>query len=413
MTHTLATETAELPGFPIRRACPAALPAEYERTRGSGISRMRLPTGKTGWIITSYEYARAVLSDPRFSSDKLNPHFPRMSPNGLEKLKYFAPFLVNQDGMDHARAKRLILNEFSPKRVDELRTRIQHIVDRAIDEIQARPQHPVDLVETLSYPTALAVQELLLGIPAKELATVRQNTENLVFHTGTSHEEQAAAAVLHHHLDGVLAEKEERLGDDLVSRQIMRHRAEYGSVDRYLLTSLVQLLAVGGFHSSATMTSLGVLALLTHPAELAAIRKEPELMAGAVDELLRFYSVNDASPLRLATADVRIGGTLIRAGEGVAVPPLPANRDPELCDDPHRLDLLRRTRTRHIAFGHGPHRCLAPTLVSTQLEIVYATLFRRLPELTLAVDADELSYSYRSQTFGPDQLPVNWAGGAR
>jgi pentalenic acid synthase len=369
---------------------------------------MRLPTGRLGWIVTSYEYARAVLSDPRFSADKLRPEFPRMSPNGLDKLKHFAPFLVNLDGAEHVRAKRSILNEFSPNRVAVLRPRIQHIVDRVVDDIESRPERPVDLVAALSYPTALAVQELLLGVPAADLATVRTNTENLLLRTGTPDEEKAAADALHRHLDGVLAEKEDRLGDDLVSRQILRHRAEYGHVDRYELASLVQLLAVGGYNSSATTTSLGVLALLTHPAELDAVRRDPDLMAGAVDELLRFYSVNDSSPLRLAMSDVRLGGTLIKAGDGVAVPLLPANRDPGLCTDPNRLDLLRRTRTRHIAFGHGPHRCVAHTLVPAQLEIVYLTLFRRLPHLALAVDAEELSYTYRSQTFGPVELPVTW-----
>jgi len=401
-------EMADTPSFPIRRQCPSVLPPEYEPARDKGISRVKLPNGRLAWIITSYENARLVLADPRFSANKMHPDFPKLSPNGLDKLKYFAPFLVNLDGAEHAQARKAIINEFSASRVAALRPRIQHIVDSIVETILEQLAKPVDLVRSLSYPTALQVQELLLGIPADDLATVRQNTEDLLLRTGTKDEEAGAAAKLHQHLDGVLAGKEDRLGDDLVSRQILRHRTEKGHVDRFGLTSLVQLLAVGGYNSAATVTSLGVLTLLTHADQLKVILKDPSRMSGAVDELLRYFSVNDASPLRLALVDVQIGETVIRAGDGVAVPLLPANRDPGMYPDPNDLDLLREPRARHIAFGYGPHRCLAHSLVPAQLEIVFTTLFRRIPDLRLALDEKELSFKYHSQTFGPAELPVTW-----
>lgn len=403
------TGTARLPGFPIRRTLPGVLPPEYEPLRAKGIGRVRLPTGRLAWIIVSHECARLVLADRRFSGDKLRPDFPRLSPNGLDKLKYFAPFLVNMDGSEHAQARKAITGEFSTGRVAALRPRIQQVVDTVIDELLETTTKPVDLVASLSYPAAWRLQELLLGIPVKELATVRQNTEDLLLRTGDEDEEIAAAANLHQHLEGALAWKEEHLGDDLVSHEIRRHREQRGAVDRFELASLVQMLTVGGYNTVATMISLGVLTLLTHAEERKAILKHPEWMPGAVDELLRFHSTNDATPLRVALEDVQIGETLIKAGDSVAVPTLPANSDPVVYPHPHRVDLLRKTRTRHIAFGYGPHRCLGYNLAPVQLEIVYSTLFGRLPNLALAVGEADLSFTYRSpQAFGPIELPVIW-----
>ena len=403
------SDAAGVPGFPIRRTLPGVLPAEYEQDRDRGVGRVRFPTGRLAWIIISHEYARQVLADPRFSGDKLRPDFPRLSPNGLDKLKYFAPFLVNLDGAEHAQARKAVTGEFSTGRVAALRPRIQQAVDSVVDDLLELTTRPVDLVAALSYPTAWRLQELLLGIPVPELAQVRQNTEDLLLRTGNAQEEVAAAAKLHAHLEGVLAWKEDHLGDDLVSHEILRRREQHGTVDRYELASLVQLLTVGGYNTVATMISLGVLAFLTHGEEREAVLREPSRMAFAVDEILRFYSVNDATPLRVALEDVQVGDTLIRAGDSVAVPTLPANRDPGLCPHPHRLDLLRESRTRHIAFGHGPHRCLGYNLAPVQLEVTYSTLFARIPDLALAVDEADLAYKYHSpQAFGPVELPVTW-----
>jgi cytochrome P450 len=399
-----------LPGFPLRRTSPDVIPPAYQTMRGRAIGRARLPTGQVIWIISGYEFARTVLSDRRFSANKTRPDFPRLSDRAPHKLKHFAPYLVNLDGAEHARARRAVNADFSARRVAELRPRIQQIVDEVVDEIVRAPDRPLDLVPSLSYATALRLQELLLGIPAAELAQIRQNTYALLVDSNTEPAEQAAAAQLHRHLDDVLARKETQLGDDLISRQITSHREQYGQVRRFELASLVQLLAVGNYNSVATMISLGVLSLLRNPAESDLLLREPERMTGAVSEILRYYSINDATPLRVAVEDVLVGDTLIRAGDGVAVPLLLANRDDKVCPHADRLDLLREgAGSRHIAFGYGPHQCLAYLLAPVQLEIVYRTLFRRIPALKLAVGDEELSYSYHSpQAFGPVELPVTW-----
>lgn len=406
------TDTAEttLPNFPLKRSHPEVIPPDYEVMRGEGIGRARLPTGQVVWIISSYRHARSVLADRRFSAEKTRPDFPRLSPRAPEKLKHFAPFLPNMEGAAHAQLRRDLNEDFSPAGVARIRPRLQQAVDETVEGILTSPTKPVDIVQNLSFATAYQLQEILLGIPTEELAKIRRNTEDLLMRSGSEAEERAAAARLHHHIDALLAAKEEQPGDDLVSRQIARHRQKYGKVDRYELASLVQLLAVGDYNSIAAMVSLGVLVLMRHPAVTELLVGEPARMTSAVSEILRFYSVNDATPIRVALEDVHLGDTLVRAGDGVAVPLVLANRDSGLCPHADELRLLREnSKVRHIAFGHGPHLCLGHLLAPIHLEICYRTLFERIPQLRLAVPEADLTYTYHSpQAFGPVELPVTW-----
>jgi cytochrome P450 len=157
------------------------------------------------------------------------------------------------------------------------------------------------------------------------------------------------------------------------------------------------------------MISLGTLALLEHPDQLAPLRKDPEpaLLASATDELLRYLTVSHRGRRRVAREDVEVGGRLIRAGEGVIATNDSGNRDPEAFDDPDTLDLTRKAR-HHLAFGFGPHQCIGQPLARAELQIVYGTLFRRLPELRLAVGPDELTFSEDKLIFGVERLPVEW-----
>jgi pentalenic acid synthase len=317
--------------------------------------------------------------------------------------------MINMDGPEHAEEKKSIIRDFSGTRVAELRPRLRAEANRFIDAMLDRPEKPVDLVRELSFPFAWRLQELFLGVSTDEMDTMRQNLMDLLVSTSTEDEEKAVAARLHQHVAGVIAEKEETPGDDMISHLIEHHRATRGGVDRYTLASMLLSFTFGVHNSVATMISLGVLTLLTHPAERAVLLDKPDRMAVAVNEMLRYFSINDATPMRLALEDVHIDGTLIKAGDGVVVPTMPVNRDPEVCPFPNRLDLLREEPTRHLAFGYGPHRCAAQRLAPALLEVVYTTLFERVPTLELAVDEAELTYEYHSiQAFGPSELPVTW-----
>jgi cytochrome P450 len=170
------------------------------------------------------------------------------------------------------------------------------------------------------------------------------------------------------------------------------------------------MLLVAGHETTADMITLGTFALLQHPDQLAELRdtRDPDLIAGAVEELLRYLTVSHHGRRRVALADIEIGGRTIRAGDGVIIAGDIGNRDPAAFpDDPDRLDIHRDAR-RHMAFGFGAHLCLGQTLARTQLQIVYGTLCRRVPALRLAVPAERVSFKHDALAYGVHALPVTW-----
>ncbi|WP_405966332.1 cytochrome P450 [Streptomyces sp. NBC_00015] len=398
----------ELPTFPIRRQQPGVLPAEYETLRERGIGRVTLPTGNLAWMVVRPEYARFVLSDPRFSSDKTNDAFPRLTPTGMDKIKYCAPFMINLDGPEHMARKKLVMQEFTPAALARLLPRLRVAVNEKIDAMLGLSEKPVDLVTELSYPIGWLLQEMFIGVPAAELQKIRDNVWALMLSKGEE-EEKAAAAVLNGHAVEVLKEKADNLGDDFMSHLILHEREEHGEVDWFRLAPLMMSNAQGTHITSGTMISLGVLTLLGRPEERAVLLAQPDRLTIAVEEMLRYFSITDGTPMRLAMEDVQIGDVLVKAGDGMTVPTMPVNRDPAMCPYPNQLDLQREKAPRHMAFGHGPHRCPADRLVPELLKIVYTTLFERAPALRLAVPERELAYKYHSiQAFGPAEMPVTW-----
>lgn len=398
----------EIPTYPIRRQHPGVLPAQYETLRERGIGQVTLPTGKLAWMVIRPEYARFVLSDPRFSSDKMNVDFPRLTTNSLHKLKHCAPFMINLDGSAHLEKKKSVNQEFSPAVIEGLKPRLKVAVEEKIDAMLGQPTRPVDMVKELSYPVAWRMQELFLGVSAADMQTMRNNVWDLL---GSYNEEveKLAAARLNQHAISVLKDKADNLGDDMMSRLILKERDEHGEVDWFNLAPMMLANAQGIHNSVATMISLGVLTLLSHPEERTTLLAEPDRLTIAVEEMLRYFSINDGTPMRLALEDVQIGDVLVKAGDGMAVPMLPVNRDPSMCPFPNQLDLMREEPIKHMAFGYGPHRCPANRLVPELLEIVYTALFERAPALALAVPESELTYKYHSiQAFAPAEMPVTW-----
>jgi cytochrome P450 len=171
---------------------------------------------------------------------------------------------------------------------------------------------------------------------------------------------------------------------------------------------MAQLMVTAGHETTANMISLGTRALLRNPDQLALLREsdDPRLVAGAVEELLRYLSVTTGRR-RVALEDVEVGGQLIRAGEGVIVDLDTANRDSTVFDQPERLDLRRNAR-QHVAFGFGAHQCLGQSLARVELQVVYGTLFRRVPSLRLAAETTDIQFKDDAIVYGVYELPVAW-----
>ena len=408
MTTSSPGDLADLE-LPVARGCPFAAPEEYTRLREQApINKVRLAHGAEAWCVSGHVESRAVLADRRFSSDRGRENFPLSDPDPATRQRFRSqpPTMLSMDGAEHAAARRAVIGEFTMKRLTAMRPRIQEIVDGFVDDMLATEQRPVDLVRALSLPVPSLVICELLGAPYADHDFFQGRTSTLIRRSLPSEDRQRAFAELRTYMDDLITRKESEPGDDLFGRLIARQR-EDGTLDHASLVSTAFLLLAAGHETTANMISLGVVGLLNHPDQLARIAADPGNTPKAVEELLRYFSIADTVTSRVATEDVPIGDMTIKEGEGVVVSGLSANWDPQVFTNPDELDVERGTRN-HIAFGFGPHQCLGQNLARMELEVVFNTLFRRIPGLRLAAPVDDIPFKTDVGLYGAYELPVTW-----
>ncbi|GGP82685.1 cytochrome P450 [Saccharothrix coeruleofusca] len=392
--------------FPAQRTCPYAPPREYAELREhSPVHRIELPNGSSAWLITRHEHVRAVLADTRFSSDRGKPGFPSLLAGQARTNLSGYPMMISMDPPEHSAARRAVLGEFTVRRMQALQPRIQRIVDDCLDAMLAGPR-PADLVTALSLPVPSLVICELLGVPYADHDFFQVHTTSLVRLSTPPEERSRSMGELTAYLSELVSAKQAEPGDDLLGRQVLKQR-ENGTEDHGALVGLAFLLLLAGHETTANMISLGTLILLENPAALAAVRDDPALTPGAVEELLRYLTIVENATSRVATTDIEVGGTLIRAGEGVICLGHTADHDPEVFAEPERFDIARGAR-HHVAFGFGPHQCLGQNLARLELQVVFDTLLRRVPTLALATPSDQLPFKDDASVYGLYALPVTW-----
>jgi cytochrome P450 len=172
---------------------------------------------------------------------------------------------------------------------------------------------------------------------------------------------------------------------------------------------MASLMLIAGHETTANMIGLGTLALLEHPEQLAELREteDPKLVANAVEELLRYLTIVHSGRRRVATEDIEVAGQLVRAGEGIILANDIGNRDATQFPEPDQLDIHRQAR-HHVAFGFGVHQCLGQPLARMELQVVYSTLYRRIPTLTLAIPFEDVQFKHDMGVYGVHSLPVTW-----
>ncbi|MFE1960278.1 cytochrome P450 [Streptomyces sp. NPDC059479] len=402
--------TAEpLPEYPLPRAaeCPLApAPAVQELRAEKSITKVRIWNGSTPWLVTRHADQRTLLTDPRVSDDDLDPGFPYVNAHRAEIAPVTPRLITNTDAPEHTRLRRTVNGPFVVKRIERVRPAIQKIVDDLIDTMLDGP-NPADLLTAFALPVPSLVIAELLGVPYKD-HDFFQRSSSLVLDSAVSSEKaREVSGALSAYLDKLLGEKMADPGEDVLSE--MGGRVKAGEMTRTEAVHMGVAMLIAGHETTATMISLGTLALLQHPDQLAVLREteDPKLIANAVDEVLRYLTIVQTGVRRVAKADIEIGGIVIRAGEGIIFDLHAANWDPEAFPEAERLD-VRRPARQHQAFGYGPHQCLGQNLARLELQVVYGTLYRRIPTLRPAAAIEELEFDHTGTTYGVRSLPVAW-----
>ncbi|MFE0026039.1 cytochrome P450 [Amycolatopsis sp. NPDC059021] len=399
------TDKAKTPKFPMPRAAGCPFDPAPELARQAPVSRVRLWDGSTPWLITRYADVRALLADPRVSVDVTWPGFPHT--NAVSKARDTRmKTLMQLDAPEHTAQRRLLTADFTIRKMTALRPRIQRIADALVDDLLAGP-NPADLVAAFALPLPSLVICELLGVPYADRDFFQRVARTLVMDEPDPEQAMAASEELNAYLEDLVATKAADPEDDLLSRLAVE-QFRTGAMTRREIAVLGQLLMVAGHDTTTAMIALGVTALFAHPEQLRAVRDgDPEVVAGAVEELLRYLSITHTEARRVAREDLEIGGTRIRAGEGIIAVKSTANRDPAAFPDPGMLDVGRKAR-HHVAFGYGTHQCLGQGLARVELRIAYRTLLRRLPALAPAVPLERLAYKENAVFYGVRELPVTW-----
>lgn len=362
------------------------------------------------WFVTRYDDAEAVLlDDERFVRDPRLALPPEQLREGLpEWVAHIDSNMLNRDGDDHRRLRRLVSKAFTPRMIERMRPRIQEIADELIDRVSAAGE--MELVSTFAFPLPITVIAELLGVPAADRDRFREWSAAMVSPALAVAEADQADALLNAFVDylrALFAERRREPGEDLVSALVA---VEDGgdTLSEEELSSMVALLIVAGHETTVSLIGNAMLALLTHPDQLAELERDPSLLPRAVEELIRFDGPVERTLNRWATADVELRGQTIRRGELVIVVLGAADRDPERFEDPDALVLAAERETRQLGFGRGPHFCLGAPLARLEAEIAVGTLLSRLPGLRLANSPEELRWRpvplFRSLV----ALPVAW-----
>jgi pentalenic acid synthase len=403
VTEAPASDDVDLP---LLRQCPYAPPERYDTFRATGAPIPgRIHNGRRVWLVTRHDQARAVLGDERFSSDITNPGYPLYAA-AFEGFRAF-PLLNTIDPPLHTAHRKALVREFTLRRAEDLRPRMERKADELIDGMVAAGGS-ADLVGQFAEPFAASITCWALGM---EYADMQAWLASVYASDGAPKdpEEAAAAAAkailaLQEYFTRFVDAKYESPGDDPISRVIAEHVVG-GSLTKAELAGLCFVIFTAGQKPVQTMLTVGVGMLLEHPDQLALVREDPAALPAAVDETIRMVSPLDLMP-RVAREDVEVAGQLIRAGEGVIVAGGGANRDPAEFPVPDRFD-VRRSARGHLAFGSGIHHCLGANLTRVGLEVAYGTLFRRLPELRLTAPLQE---AYTMPSWHPDipRLPVSY-----
>jgi len=362
------------------------------------------------WVVTRYADVVRVLH--HFSANR-TPTPEQLSELNLSALNPIAEVMVRQmlflDPPDHTRLRALASAAFTPRRVEQLRSHIQDVMNTLLDEVVGKGS--MDVIEDFASPAPAIVTAELLGVPARDHVQLKTWSQDFAEMLGNfQHNPDRFSRVLRSvenlcsYFQNEMREQRTSPRDGLI-RAMMEAEVDGASLTEEEIVANLIVTMVGGQETTTNLIGNGLLTLLRHPEEMERLRTDSSLIPSAVEELLRYESPSQHTA-RLAPADVELGNRQIRKRQAVIAVMGAGNRDPERFEDPDRLDLARKDN-RHLAFGWAAHFCFGAALARLEGQIAFETLLRRLPNLKLDTKAP-LQWRHNLGLRGLTALPVTF-----
>jgi cytochrome P450 len=321
------------------------------------------------WLAAHYEDVQSILLDPRtFSSQRT------LKPDGSVD-EVAGTSVLGLDPPRHRHLRQLLAQAFTHKHVAQLEPRIEALTDRLLDAMQAGTT--VNIVDALAFPLPITVIAELLGVPLEDIGQFRA-WSNELFSSDYAIRDRTFG-IFAQYFDGLIERRRAAPRDDLISA-LLEAQVDGERLSQRDITGACTLLLLAGHETTASLIPLMLWCLDENPGARADLARNPELLAGAIEESLRMRAVVHYLP-RVVSEDVEFAGSRLRAGDLVLPLFAAANLDPRQFPEPDRFD-LRRTPNRHFGFGHGIHFCLGASLARLETSIAVSRLLQRFPNLT-------------------------------
>ena len=395
-----------LPPLHMRRDSFSPIPALRDIRETEGVREFVNAFGMRSYLITRHEDIKAVLADhERFSNERPVGFGVQgaAQPTEEESAINRAGNLLGLDPPRHSRLRRMLTPEFTIRRMKRLEPRIVEIVDSQLDAMESAGP-PIDLVENFALPIPSLVICELLGVPYDDRVDFQRRSARQLDFSIPMPERIELQRQARAYMATLVARARRRPGEDILGMLVRDHGDELTDNE---LIGVAGLLLLAGHETTSNMLGVGTLALLRHPEQLAAVRDDPDAVAPAIEELLRWLSIVQTAIPRIAAVDVEVAGTSIPAGSLVFASLPSGNRDADFIDSPDVLN-IRRGAPGHLAFGHGVHHCLGAPLARMEMRIAFPALLRRFPNLALAEDFADVAFRSWNFIYGLKSLEVSW-----
>ncbi len=396
-------QPASLPTLPRNRLHPFDLPPEYATLRAEApISRFVWPNGVQAWLVTSYEYIRTLLADPRLSIDRAGNRPPSLA---IGRKPVMMPrSLVSMDPPEHTKWRRLLMRDLTPGKARALQPKIEAITREYLTTMIDNGS-PADLLPSLAFPVPSRIICELLGVPTADQEFFQHQTHVRSSVSSTPDQVDEATIALTEYLGGIVAEKKRHPVDDLLSH-LGQGEIDGEPVSEEYMVGMAMLLLLAGHETTASTIGIGVAHLMGNE-ELIARAQDPKQVEKLVEEVLRMHSIIQFGVTRRVTEDIEIGGVRIAAGEWVSFQLGSGNRDEAQYSCPHELN-PDQAAAPHLTFGYGVHQCIGMSLARVELRVVLNALFTALPKLAPVHPVEEMRYRDDMFVYGLLELPVCW-----